>query len=110
MLGPRVADVGASRIVAALPVYGYLWRPGGPAQPLSFADARRAALEANVELVRDPSSRSLHAIQPGNWELWMSDAELLRALVTEVGALGVTRIALWRLGLEDPAVWTMFER
>jgi spore germination protein YaaH len=109
-LGQRLSDVGASRVVAALPVYGYLWRKNQPAQPLSFDDARHAALEANVELLRDPASLSLHAIQPGSWELWMSDAYLLDALRNEVRALGVTRIALWRLGLEDPAVWPLFDR
>ena len=109
-LALRIADAGASRVVAALPVYGYLWRGSQPAQPVSFADARRAAFESNVELLRDPASLSLHAIQPGNWELWMSDAELLRALRAEVNALGVSRIALWRLGLEDPGVWSIFGR
>ena len=106
-LGQRL---GASRVVAALPVYGYLWRANQPGEPLSFDDARRAALQANVELLRDPASLSLHAIQPGSWELWMPDADLLRALRAEVGRLGVTRIALWRLGLEDPRVWSIFER
>jgi peptidoglycan-N-acetylglucosamine deacetylase len=106
-LGQRVADIGASRIVAALPVYGYLWRGSQPATPLGFSDARRAAAQASVELARDPASRSLHAVQAGSWELWMSDAELLRALRAEVNALGVTRIALWRLGLEDPNVWSV---
>jgi spore germination protein YaaH len=106
-LGQRVAEVGASRIVAALPVYGYQWRSTQPATPFSFDDARRAAAQASVELVRDPASQSLHAIQPGDWELWQSDAELLRALRAEVTSLGVTKIALWRLGLEDPGVWSV---
>ena len=109
-LARRLSDVGASRVVAALPLYGYLWRVNRPAEPVSFADARRAAFEANVELVRDPASLSLHAIQPGSWELWMSDAHLLRALRAEVNSLGVSRIALWRLGLEDPGVWSVFDR
>ena len=109
-LGQRVAEVGASRIVAALPVYGYQWRAAQPATPLSFDDARRAAAQASVELARDPASRSLHAIQPGDWELWQSDAELLRALRAEVTSLGVTKIALWRLGLEDPGVWGVLGR
>ncbi len=106
-LGQRVADIGASRIVAALPVYGYLWRGTQPATALGFDDARRAAAQASVELARDPASGSLHAVQPGTWELWMTDAEHLRALRAEVNALGVTRIALWRLGLEDPSVWSV---
>jgi spore germination protein YaaH len=109
-LALRVSDVGASRVVAALPLYGYLWRGTRAAEAVSFADARRAAFEANVELVRDPASLSLHAFQPGSWELWMSDAQLLRALRAEVNSLGVSRIALWRLGLEDPAVWSVFDR
>jgi peptidoglycan-N-acetylglucosamine deacetylase len=109
-LGARVAEVGAGRIVAALPVYGYQWRNSQPATPLSFDDARRAAAQASVELARDPASLSLHAIQPGDWELWQSDAGLLRALYAEVTSLGVTKIALWRLGLEDPGVWSVLRR
>jgi hypothetical protein len=109
-LAQRVADVGASRVIAALPVYGYLWKPNQPAQPVGFHEATRLALEANVELARDPASLSLHAIQPGGWELWMSDAQLLAALRAEVQSLGVTRLALWRLGLEDPRVWSSLSR
>lgn len=104
-LARRVAEVGASHLVAALPLYGYLWRANQPGQPISFNDGRQAAAQANVDLVRDAASGSLHAVRPNDWELWMSDAELLRTLVGEVTALGVRRIALWRLGLEDPAVW-----
>jgi len=106
-LGQRVADVGADRLVAALPLYGYLWRGTQPGEPLSFGEARRAAARANVDLARDPSSTSLHAVQPGVWELWMTDAELIRVLVDQATALGVGRIALWRLGQEDPAVWRL---
>ncbi len=110
MLGQRVADVGASHVVAALPLYGYLWRPNQPAEVISFDDAKHAAAQANVDLSRDPASQSLHAIQPGSWELWMSDAEQWRALLSEVTALGVTHIAAWRLGLEDPAIWSVMSR
>lgn len=109
-LGERVAEVGAGRIVAALPVYGYQWRATQPATPLSFDDARRATAQASVALIRDPASQSLHAVQPGDWELWQSDAGLLRALLAEVTSLGVTKIALWRLGLEDPNVWSVLPR
>jgi peptidoglycan-N-acetylglucosamine deacetylase len=108
-LAQRVADVGADRLIAALPLYGYLWRGTQAGEPLSFADARRAASQANVDLARDPSSTSLHAIQPNVWELWMTDAELLHTLVDQVTGLGVRRIALWRLGQEDPDVWRVLK-
>jgi peptidoglycan-N-acetylglucosamine deacetylase len=109
-LAQRVADVGADRLIAALPLYGYLWRGTQAGEPLSFTDARRAASEANVDLSRDPSSESLHAVQPNVWELWMTDAEQLRILVDQVTELGVRRLALWRLGQEDPAVWRTISR
>jgi len=104
-LARRVVEARPSKIVAGFPLYTYQWRPGEPARALSFEDARRAAAEAGVEVARDPPSASLHAVKPGSWELWASDADLLRALVADAGALGVRTIALWRLGLEDPRVW-----
>jgi spore germination protein YaaH len=109
-LARRVADVGADRLVAALPLYGYRWRSSPPADALSYDAAQRAAAEAGVEISRDPVSGSLHAALPGQWNLWMSDAQLLRTLRAEVTTLGVTRLALWRLGQEDPAVWAVVGR
>lgn len=106
-LAMRVAESGASRLVAGLPLYGYQWRATAPATPISYDDARRLAAEAGVALDRDPATGSLHAMRPGadGWELWVSDAVLLDALRTEVLALGVRRLAYWRLGLEDAVIW-----
>lgn len=106
-LAMRVAESGATRIVAALPMYGYLWRPNTVARAISYDDARRIATEAGVSLERDPATSSLHAARTigDRWELWVSDAVLLEALQREVVALNVKRVAYWRLGLEDPALW-----
>ena len=108
-LAMRVAEGGASRLVAALPLYGYLWKPstGAPASAISFDDARRLATESGVSLERDPATQSLRAVRPDGdrWELWVSDAVLLTALEREVAALGVRRLAYWRLGLEDSGMW-----
>ena len=106
-LAMRVAESGASRVVAALPLYGYQWRANAPAATISYDDARRLAAEAGVALDRDPATHSLHALRAGadGWELWVTDAVLLDALQREVAAFGVRRVAYWRLGLEDPAIW-----
>ena len=107
-LGVRATEAGPSRLVAALPLYGYLWRPNTVASTIGFADARRLAAEAGTSLTRDPATMTLHATRPGadGWELWVSDAALVAALEREVSALGVRRLAYWRLGLEDPALWS----
>jgi len=101
----RVAEVGAQHVIAALPLYGYRWPTSGPAAALTYADAQRDAAGANVQLQRDASTSTLRATSPGAWDLWVSDARLIDALMSEVRAQGVGTIALWRLGQEDPAVW-----
>jgi len=101
----RVAEVGAQHVIAALPLYGYRWPTSGPAAALTYADAQRDAAGANVQLQRGASTSTLRATSPGAWDLWVSDAGLIDALMREVRAQGVGTIALWRLGQEDPAVW-----
>jgi spore germination protein YaaH len=109
-LGARVQEAGASRVVVSLPAYGYLWSAGGgPAAVIGYDDAKRSALRASVPLARDPSSQNVHAVAPGQWELWVSDSALVATLVSDARQLGVNRFALWRLGLEDPGVWTIFQ-
>ena len=106
-LARRVAEVGPSRIVAALPLYGYRWPNGRPAVAVSFDDARRDAASAGTSLRRDEATQTLRASRSDEWELWVSDAGLLSALLRETDALGVRRIALWRLGQEDPSVFPL---
>ena len=65
-------------------------------------------------MVRNPKdelkSGTLHARRSGDpsneWELWVSDADLLRTLMTVAQDAGVRRFALWRLGGEDARIWS----
>jgi spore germination protein YaaH len=106
-LSMRVAEAGVSRVVAALPLYGYQWRPNLPTRAISIEDARRVAAEAGVALERDPATATLTALRsgPDPWELWVTDLEQLNLLRREVVALGIRRLAYWRLGLEDAEFW-----
>jgi spore germination protein YaaH len=108
-LGTRVAEVGAARIVAAFPLYGYRWRKSAETEVIGFEDARRLTTMTNTALVRDHSSETLHATSPEGWELWVSDRGLLEKLVRDARQLGVRSFALWRLGLEDPEVWDFID-
>ena len=109
-LGARVAEVGAARIVAAFPLYGYRWRRAAETEVIGFDDARRLATMTNTPLIRDHASATLHAASPEGWEIWVSDRVLLETLVREARELGVRRFALWRLGLEDSAIWDSIGR
>ena len=112
-LASRIAEVGASRVIAAFPTYGYKWslaQPRAAAEDVSFDDAKREAAAASTRLERDPRTQTLHASKPGQWEIWVSDAELLATLTREAREAGVQRLALWRIGAEDPAVWRALGR
>ena len=108
-LGTRVAEVGAARIVAAFPLYGYRWRKTAETEVVSFDDARRLTTMTNTLMVRDNVSATLHATSPEGWDLWISDRVLLETLVRGARQLGVRTFALWRLGLEDPGVWDFID-
>lgn len=110
MVARRVAEVGAARVIAALPMYGYRWRAERPAEIVSYADARRLARAARVPLTRDASSGTLRAAKSGDWEMWVTDAQLIAALMRQATQAGVTRVALWRMGQEDPEIWRAVSR
>jgi peptidoglycan-N-acetylglucosamine deacetylase len=109
-LGTRVAEVGAARIVAAFPLYGYRWRKSAETEVISYDDARRLTTMTNTQLSRDHASTTLHAISAEGWEIWVTDRALLETLVRGARQLGVATFALWRLGLEDPDVWNLVGR
>ena len=106
----RVAEVGAARIVAAFPLYGYRWRRSAETEIISYDEARRLTTMTNTSLSRDHASVTLHAISPEGWEIWVTDRALLATLVREARQLGVSTFALWRLGLEDAGVWDLIGR
>ena len=98
MVSRRLAEAGKSnesRVVVALPVYGYRWPAHGPATVVGFNDA-------GPGLVRDSASLNLHS---DSTNTWIADAVTLDTLARRVRALGPRTLALWRLGLEDPKIW-----
>ena len=110
-LDARVREAGAARVIAGFPLYGYRWRSGSDstAATVGFAEARGAAQLAHGALARDAATSTLHASAGGS-EIWVADAVLLDSLLHIARASGVSRIALWRLGLEDPAIWPVLAR
>jgi spore germination protein YaaH len=101
-----VKSAGAARVVAALPVYGYHWRVDAPTDVVGWGDMQRLARESGARVARDTASGSLRLQMGERGEAWLADGPLLAHMAEDARALGVRTLALWRLGLEDPAVWT----
>jgi spore germination protein YaaH len=110
-LTTRVAEAGGpDRIVAALPLYGYRWKRNAPTEIVSFTDARRISSQTGTPLQRDAATFTLRAQRTPEWDMWVTDVGLLKRLIADVRSAGVSRIAFWRMGQEDAAVWGMLSR
>lgn len=105
-LAQWVALAGAERVVAALPLYGYHWRADAPTDIVGWQDLQRLARESGAQIGRDTASGSLRLQMGARGEAWLTDGTLLAQMVADARSAGVRTIALWRLGLEDPAVWS----
>ena len=108
-IGLRIGEVGASRLIAGLPLYGYRWASDSSAVTIGWHDAQRDAAAAGIAFSREPATYTLRARTP-RWETWIADAPLVDSLMTEMEGLGIRRFALWRLGTEDPGVWRILPR
>ena len=106
-----VSEVGASRVVAGLPLYGYHWVKGKPGIGIAFDDGLRTAERERFTVTRDSASRTLRgASSSGSSAVWLTDASLVGDLIRSAEKLGVTRFAFWRLGQEDPQIWSRLTR
>jgi spore germination protein YaaH len=110
-LEARVAEAGGpDRIVAGLPLYGYRWWRARATEIVSFAEARRISTQTRTPLRRDAASFTLRAQRSPEWDLWVTDVELLRRLMAQIRRTGVRRFSFWRMGQEDEAVWSALVR
>ena len=110
LLAQRLAGLDPHRVIVALASYGYDWPQGGRATAVGVGQARAIAARAGAAIVRDPASGNAHfAYAPGGraHQVWFVDAKAFGAQARISAALGVRGVALWRLGLEDPAIWSL---
>jgi cellulose synthase/poly-beta-1,6-N-acetylglucosamine synthase-like glycosyltransferase/peptidoglycan/xylan/chitin deacetylase (PgdA/CDA1 family)/spore germination protein YaaH len=115
-LARRFAELPANRLVIGIGNYGYDWTEGATesAAELSFQDAIRAAQESDAVVSLDPAS-----LNPGfsytdengrPHRVWYLDAVTAFNELVETRRYSPRALALWRLGAEDPSVWSALAR
>jgi spore germination protein YaaH len=111
VLARRLKGLDPRRVVAALASYGYDWPLRAPGRAIAVEDARALAGRTGARIVRDPLSGDAHfayaSAGGSKHEVWFVDAPPFEAQVRAAAALGVRGVALWRIGLEDPAIWSL---
>jgi spore germination protein YaaH len=100
--------VPGGRVLLGLPLYARAWTlDGAPAD--GYAPALATALaEPGARVDYDfPGSTALVRGGGGDDVTYFDDADSLSRKLALVDELGMAGTAVWRLGLEDPAVWSV---
>ena len=110
VLAQRLAGVDPGKVVVALASYGYDWPRGGRARVISVADAIALARRTGAAIRRDPVSgdATFAYVDPKgvHRDVWMVDGPAFALQRRLASAFRPQGIALWRLGLEDPGLWS----
>jgi cellulose synthase/poly-beta-1,6-N-acetylglucosamine synthase-like glycosyltransferase/spore germination protein YaaH/peptidoglycan/xylan/chitin deacetylase (PgdA/CDA1 family) len=100
------------KLVVAIGNYAYDWHDKG-GEPLSIDEAWTAARDSETTPSFDPTSgNSGFAYQEGDSRhvIWMLDAASAYNQLDFLQRAGIGGVALWRLGSEDPGLWSIFGR
>lgn len=103
-LGTRATALGASRLGAEFPLYGYIWNRDGSARSISFREANAMVNRESGAFRRDPASSFLTASGRDGWTIWIPDARTIRTLINAALERGVSLVALAGSHGADPAI------
>jgi cellulose synthase/poly-beta-1,6-N-acetylglucosamine synthase-like glycosyltransferase/peptidoglycan/xylan/chitin deacetylase (PgdA/CDA1 family)/spore germination protein YaaH len=102
----------ASKLVVTIGNYGYDWYPGG-SDPMSVEEAWQAARDSGAMPVFDKANGNsgFAYVDDGQKHVvWFLDAASAYNQIGFLRRAGIGGIALWRMGAEDPALWSIFGR
>lgn len=104
-----VANTGPEKAIVAIGSYAYDWSEGRT-EPMSVADAWQLAQQADTKPQFDTSSGNFHFDYRKSQKIhnvWMLDAVSAANQRQAIDCTGAAGVALWRLGSEDPGVWSV---
>ena len=117
-LAETLGKMDRSRTIVALGSYGYDWAKRGgkwdSAEAQSFHESTVIANDSGVDIEFDSDSLNPHFDYQDEdgiaHQLWFMDAVTMYNQMKVTDAFMPRGYALWRLGQEDPGVWSLFGR
>jgi len=105
-----VSEVPRAKILLGVATYGYDWTSGQSGQDLQWTDAQALAKTHAARVRWDLTSASpwfaYTDAQGRPHTVWYEDARSLQAKLDLARQYRVGGVVLWRLGGEDPAIWS----
>ena len=113
-LDKRMKELSPNRTIIAIGNYAYDWYDKDAADDLSFQDAAVAARDSEARVDFDPNTNNPHFSYIENdtvkHEVWFLDGVTAYNQIHAADVYQPAGYALWRLGSEDPSVWSVFGR
>jgi cellulose synthase/poly-beta-1,6-N-acetylglucosamine synthase-like glycosyltransferase/peptidoglycan/xylan/chitin deacetylase (PgdA/CDA1 family)/spore germination protein YaaH len=108
----RMNDLDPARTIIALGNYGYDWTEGKTeAAELTFQEAVISARDSEAKIVFDPASRTptfeYDDEEETHHSVWFLDAVTAYNEMRAASGYRPAGFAIWRLGSEDPSVWSV---
>jgi peptidoglycan-N-acetylglucosamine deacetylase len=113
-LDKRMKELPPNRTLIAIGNYAYDWHGGEMADDLTFQDAAIAAKDSNARIDFDPDSNNPHFSYIENdhekHDVWFLDGVTAYNQIHAADVFQPAGYALWRLGSEDPSIWSVLGR
>lgn len=115
MLDRLTREVDPDKLVVSIGSYGYDWGSGKATREISFQEALELLSESGSQLsfeagVLNPGFGFIDEDGVTHREVWYLDAATMFNHMSSALAAKAAGIALWRLGTEDPAIWSILGR
>lgn len=113
-LEKRMKELDPEQTIVAIGNYGYDWSHGNNAEALTFQDAMDRASDAQADIAFDPDTQNPHFSynedDGSTHQVWFLDGVTAYNQIHAADEYKPYGYALWRLGSEDPSVWSVFGR
>jgi cellulose synthase/poly-beta-1,6-N-acetylglucosamine synthase-like glycosyltransferase/peptidoglycan/xylan/chitin deacetylase (PgdA/CDA1 family)/spore germination protein YaaH len=110
-LARRMSELAPDKTIICIGGYGYDWGEQSEATVKTFREAMLAAVgsEAKIHFDRTELNPYFKYEEDGSErQVWFLDAVTAYNQMVEARKYGVAGFALWRLGSEDPSLWSIF--
>ncbi len=104
-------SVEEAKVINGVPFYtrGWATKDGEVSvKTLTMSSQKQFAKEHGIEVAWDESSAQYYGentVDGTSYEIWMEDAESLKAKLAVMNQYGIAGVAHWKLGLETSDVW-----
>ncbi len=113
-LALRMRDLDPAHTIVAVGSYGYDWTEGAPmADDITFQEVMLTARDAKTTIEFDPETlnpRFSYGDAGKKHRVWFLDAATAYNHLRAADKFRPVGYALWRLGAEDPSIWSILPR